>query len=171
MCVFLSLQSAAYLSHAEYARWDMVGQNGMLTAMYENKVFFVVAGTTVRFRREIRPIFQKFQIDTAVCALDSRNMWISHKFRYPKTPNSPESRVLAQVIIQGVAVKGRDVVNPATFLKECEGMDADLIDSLVLPAPNGTQESNTALTFVDRYLALEDSLRTWASEDDKRSAS
>lgn len=143
----------------------------MLTAMYKNKAFFLVAGTTIRFRRELRPLFRKFQIDTAICALDSRNMWISHKFRYPSTPNKPESRVLAQIMIQGVAVKGRDVVNPASFLKECEGMDPALIESLILPATIDAQDSNMSATIVERYLALEDSLKLWAAEDDKRSVS
>ena len=68
-------------------------------------------------------------------------------------------------------MKGRDVVNPADFLKGCDGMDADLIDSLILPATKDAQDPNMSATIVERYLALEDSLKIWAAEDDKRSVS
>ena len=147
----------------------MAGQNGMLTAMYKNHVAFLVAGTTIRFRREIRPLFRKFQVDTAICALDERNIWISHKFRAPSSANSPKSRVLAQIVIQGVAVKGRDVVNPSSFLKTCEGMDGALIESLLLPTTKDTEESNACANIVERYIALEDSLKLASAEDDKHS--
>jgi len=135
--------------------------------MYEHNVLFLVGGTTVRFRREIRPIFTKFQIETSVFGLDARTMWISHKFRSPATAKSPESsRIMAQIIIQGVALKGREIIDPATFLKECAGMDAGLIDNLVLPS---TKHEGLGVTegIVEKYMALDDSLKKAAAKDDE----
>lgn len=160
--------TAAYLTHAELARWEMTALNGMLSAMYQNNVNYLVVGTTVRYRKEIRPIFRKFQIDTCVCGIDKRNMWISHKFRLPssdKNSNSGPSRVMAQLIVQGVAVKGRNVIEPGPFLKDKVGVDADLIDRLTLPH---VCESQAVEEMLERYVALEESLKKVAAEDDEK---
>lgn len=158
--------AAAYLTHAELARWEMTSYNGMLTAMYKNNVNYLVAGTTVRFRKEIRPIFRKFQIDTTVCGLDKRSLWISHKFRLPAKEKHPESRIMAQLIVQGVAIKGRDVVEPAQFLVDDVGMDAAVIDSLMLS--NAKRKSDTVEELLERYMALDESLKKAAAEDDEK---
>jgi len=134
--------------------------------MYKNNVNYLVAGTTVRFRKEIRPLFRKFQIDTTVCGLDDRNLWISHKFRMPAKEKHPESRIMAQVIVQGVAVKGREVLEPAQFLKQDVGMDADVIDSLVMP--NVQHTSAVVEELLERYIALEETLKKAAAEDDEK---
>lgn len=134
--------------------------------MYKNNINYLVAGTTIRFRKEIRPLFRKFQIDTTVCGLDDRNLWISHKFRMPATEKYAESRVMAQVIVQGVAVKGRDVLEPAQFLKQDVGMDADVIDSLVMP--NVQHTSAVAEELLERYIALDETLKKAAAEDDEK---
>lgn len=166
--LLLSDITAAYLTHAELARWEMTGYNGMLSAMYKHKVNYLVASTAIRFRQEIRPFFRQFQIDTTVCGLDSRSIWISHKFRYPaKDDTHPESRILAQVIVRGVTVSGRTVLEPAQFLKEQVGMDTNLIDSLVLS--HSTHEADGVTEqLLERYVALEDAFKESAAKDDKQ---
>lgn len=135
--------------------------------MYKNNVNYLVVGTTIRYRKEIRPIFRKFQIDTTVCGVDERNMWISHKFRLPaKGEKHKESRVMAQMIVQGVAVKGRDVIDPGIFLKDQVGFDADLVDSMTMP--NVARESEIVEEMLERYAALEESLKKAAAEDDEK---
>jgi acyl-CoA thioesterase FadM len=158
--------TAAYLTHAEYARWELVSYNGMLKAMYKNNVNYLVVGTTIRYRKEIRPIFRRFQIDTTVCGIDERNMWISHKFRLPAKEKHNESRVMAEMIVQGVAVKGRDVVNPGNFLKEDVGMDADLVGSVTMP--HAAHKSKIVEEMLERYVALEESMKKSAAEDDEK---
>jgi len=137
-----------------------------MKAMYKERTKYLVAGATIRFRREVRPIFRKFQIETTVCGLDDRNLFISHNFRLPAKENYPESRILAQIIVQGVTVKGRDVVEPANFLKEKAGMDAELIDSLVLPG--NKHESAVVEELLERYMALDESLKKVAANDDEK---
>jgi acyl-CoA thioesterase FadM len=159
------MNNAAYLTHAEFARWEMSAMNGMLGAMYRNDVHFMVTGTTIRYRKEIRPILCKFQIDTTVFGLDERNMWLSHKFRLPaKERGGKPSRVMAQIILQAVAVKGREVMRPETLFKEKIGVDPEVVDSLVLPHDGLSQ---TGADIMERYLALEESLKQAATEDDE----
>ena len=136
--------------------------------MYKHNVNYLVAGTTIRYRKEIRPIFRKFQIDTTVCGIDERNMWISHKFRLlaPQGGDRTESRVMAQMIVQGVAVKGRDVIDPGIFLKEKVGIDADLVASLTMP--NVAKKSEIVEEMLERYTALEESMQKAAAEDDEK---
>lgn len=70
------MNNAAFLSHAELARWEMTGSNGLIPAMMKHNTHFVVQSTTARYRAEVRPIFRKFQVDTTVCAVDDKNIWL-----------------------------------------------------------------------------------------------
>lgn len=150
------MNNAMYLSHAELARWEWTAYNGMLSAMTKKNLHFLVKGSCIRYRQEIRPLFRHFQVDSCIAGLDEKHLWMTQKFRY-----SSDDRVRAQVMLQGVAVKGRHVLNPSVFLKDI-GMDADIVDSLILPnVPNATVE-----TMLECYSALEEAMRAEASEDD-----
>jgi acyl-CoA thioesterase FadM len=150
------MNNAMYLSHAELARWEWTAYNGMLSAMAKKNLHFLVKGSCIRYRQEIRPVFRRFQIDSCIAGLDEKHFWITQKFRY-----SSEDRVRAQVMVQGVAVKGRQVLNPSVFLKDM-GMDTHLVESLILPnVPNATVEK-----MLECYVALEDAMRAEVSEDD-----
>jgi acyl-CoA thioesterase FadM len=70
------MNNAAYLTHAEFARWEMSATNGLLKNMYNAETNFLVASTAVRYRRELRPVFRKFHVETYVGALDERNIWM-----------------------------------------------------------------------------------------------
>lgn len=70
------MNNAAFLSHAEYARWDMTAENGLLQSMYRTDTHFMVASSYCRYRAEMRPIFQQFQVETYVAGLDDRNLWM-----------------------------------------------------------------------------------------------
>jgi acyl-CoA thioesterase FadM len=180
--IFCPQLLAAYLSIAEYARWNLTAQNGMLSAMYRHNIHFYVVGTTIRYRREIRPLFRKFQVDTTVCGIQGRTMYMSHKFRLPAKGDHPESRVMAQMIVQGVAVQGGGggknvVVDFADFLKNKAGFDADVIDRVMLPAAttardnddgNSIGSSGDLPEIIQRYLALEDAMKNDAAEDDRK---
>ena len=132
----------------------------------------MVTGTTIRYRKEIRPILSKFQIDTSVLGFDDRNMWLSHKFRKSSSDNNKPSRVMAQLILQAVAVQqgssnSREVLHPATLFKEIVGVDPEVVDSLVLPHADDVLSSQTSAdNIMERYLALEESLKQAATEDD-----
>lgn len=153
------MNNAAYLTHAEYARWEMTAQNGMLQTVASNGFFFIVSGTFIRYRRDIRPIFQSFQVDTFVSGVDERNIWISHNFRL-----SEEDRVRAQLMVQAVVLQKGKVVDPRHFLVQDCGFDADLVGSVTLP--DGAQVNQKDI--LDQYLELDDAMRTAAAIDDAR---
>jgi hypothetical protein len=139
----------------------------MLRAMYQNNVNFLVVGTTIRYRKEIRPLFCQFQIDTTVCGIDSRNMWISHNFRLPaKDTTQKASRVMAQMIVQGVAVQRRNVIDPGTFLKDKVGLDTEVIDRLALS--NGAATPTILEEMLQRSVALEETMKAAAAQDDEK---
>jgi ethanolamine utilization microcompartment shell protein EutS len=155
----------------------------MLQTMLKQQVHFLVVGTTIRYRKEIRPMFGKFQIDTTMCGLDERNLYMMHQFR-TVAPSSKsgkkESRIMAQMIVQGVAVQnGRTVINPATFLKDNIGFDTNLIDTIMLSKMNPTattaangdennDSNNIIVELMNRFSALEETMKKATAEDDKK---
>ena len=152
----------------------------MLQTMLKQQVHFLVVGTTIRYRKEIRPVFGRFQIDTTMCGLDERNLYMMHQFR-TITPSSSsstkkESRIMAQMVVQGVAVQnGRTVINPATFMKDTIGFDSNLIDHIMVSKMNssGNSDDNNnnnsiIVELLDRYAALEESMKKATAEDDKK---
>ena len=185
------LNNAAYLVHAELARWEMAASNGSLGRMWEDRdrgTAFLVAGTTVRYRREVEA-FRRFRIDTHVGAVDGRNLWVYHAFRYPgsgsgsssgagsgsKSGSAPDAggRVLAQVLVQAVVVRDRKVLDPAAYLTDVVGADPDLVGRLAeIGRAGGDIDDHLGDDALmgekrARYLDLEEALRASAAADDE----
>jgi acyl-CoA thioesterase FadM len=154
------LNNAAYLSHAELARWELTAANGMLTSMLQSGTNFIVSGSCIRYRQEIRPVFRKFQVDTYVAGLDQRTIWMVQNFRYP----GKNERIRAQMIVQGVAVqKTKGIIDPRSFFVDTVGMPSDLIESVNLPITS----DDTVEDVLERYSFLEKALRRAATVDDE----
>jgi acyl-CoA thioesterase FadM len=155
------LNNAAYLNHAELARWEMTAYNGLLGSMARGGYHFLVAGTAIRYRAEIRPIFRQFQIDSTVAGIDEhKNIWITHNFRYPI---AGDNRVRAQLVVRGVALKGRTSLDPREIFKEIPGVDEEIVDGLMMPLAEETEIEE----LLNRYVALEHSFREVAGIDDE----
>jgi acyl-CoA thioesterase FadM len=168
--IYLNPFLASYLTHAELARWELTSYNGMLQTMLKQNIHFLVVGTTIRYRKEMRPVFSKFQIDTSVAGIDDRNLWMMHNFR-SVSASQKESRIMAQMVVQGVAVQnGRSVMPPATLMKDIVGLNGDLVDSITLHAAHRTptEESKIIEEILERYAALEETLKKASAEDDKK---
>jgi acyl-CoA thioesterase FadM len=69
------LNNAAYLSHAEYARWEFVAENGLVQTMFKHNTHFLVAGLAIRYRREVRPLFRKFEVQTYFAGINERHIY------------------------------------------------------------------------------------------------
>ena len=155
------LNNAAYLNHAEMARWELSAENGLFESLAKTGATFLVANTTIRYRREIRPLFRTFQIDSNIVAMNDRYLWILHNFRYPI---QGRSRVRAQIILKGVIAHRKEgVLNPTTFLKDTCGFDIDQVDGATLPELG----NETVEHMLERFSSLEYSLREAAAIDDK----
>jgi acyl-CoA thioesterase FadM len=153
------MNNAAYLSHAEYARWEMGAESGMLQKMISDNIFFLAAGNFMRYRKELRPLFRSFVVETYISAIDDRNLWFSHNFRYSET-----DRILAEILFQSVVVKGGKVLHPGRFLVEECAYDKELIQSITWP--DGANVSHADL--LRNYRTLDDTMRAIAAEDDER---
>ena len=70
------LNNSAFLSHAEYARWEMTSSNGILPAMYNTSTDFMVSSASVRYRAQVRPLFRKFEVQSQVAGVDDKHIWM-----------------------------------------------------------------------------------------------
>lgn len=122
------MNNASYLNHAEYARWEWTAETGMLKTFFEKKTEFIVTSATVRYRREMKPLFRKFQVQTSLCGVNDRSFSIYQAFRYPG--KGGVHKVRAQVLISGVVRRGRTLINPKEFLIEEGGVDPENVDAL-----------------------------------------
>ena len=74
--IFGHMNNASYLSHAEYARWDCTAYNGLMETMLSTRTMFIVASSSIKYRREIKPLFKQFVLHTYIAGLDPRNIWM-----------------------------------------------------------------------------------------------
>jgi acyl-CoA thioesterase FadM len=156
-----NLSKAAYLTHCEYARWEMTSCNGMVGNMFHDKVDYVAPAATIRFRREVRPLFRQFQIDTCIAGLDEKHIYFIQNFRYPV---EGDSRVRAQVLITHVAVQNRQVIDPRKYLEKT-GVDPEEIAKISLPNCDAVMKDQ-----FERWQELDDSMRKAAAVEDETHA-
>lgn len=137
----------------------MCAENGLIGGMLQAKSNFVVVGSTIRFRKEIRPIFTKFSIESMVYGVDDRIIWIQQNFKSSKSP-----RIATQILVQGAAIRGREVLNPIEFFKNDMGLDPSTVDELRM-----SQDDATAVSQQFRsYSALDEAMKSAAAVDDER---
>lgn len=160
---FGHMNNASYLVHAELARWEMSAANGSLGANMSQQCAFLVTGCAVRYRREIGPLFRKFQIKTFVGGLDRRNLWVYHTFHYPGDGGGKNGKVLAQILVQAVVAQNRTVLEPEAYLKEICGIDEKEVDKL-----KNFHENDLMMNKRSRFEELQETLRASAAADDER---
>jgi acyl-CoA thioesterase FadM len=155
------MNNAMYLCHAELARWEWTAYNEMLPKMRKISAHFLVKSCSVRYRQEIRPLFHPFQVDSFIAGLDDAHFWILQNFR-----DTSRDRAHAQVLVQGVVVKERQILKPQALLKEF-GMNPDLIESVSI---NHLQDEFLQ-TAIESYSSFIDAMRSDASVDDMKRTS
>ncbi|VEU43116.1 unnamed protein product [Pseudo-nitzschia multistriata] len=161
------MNNASYLTHAEYARWEWTAETGALQAMYRTRTNFIVTSTAVRFRKEIAALRNAFEIHSLLRGIDEKHFWISQTFRNPS-----DERILAQVMVQAVAVRNRTIVPPRTML-DAMGLPGEIVDSLLLPSNSDEQERSdfvdgeNAMDVLARFMDLDEAFRHEATADDQ----
>jgi acyl-CoA thioesterase FadM len=158
------MNNASYLSHAEYSRWQMCAENGVISAMWNHSIHFVVLGSSIRYRKEVRPLFRAFRIETTISAIDDANFWIVHNFRHQSDPKN--KRIMAQVLVQGAAIQGRNRVDPADLLIDHVGVEKPIVDALKLSSFSTASPSEAEV--IHTYKALQQSFQETASNDDSK---
>ena len=139
---FLHMNNASYFVHAELARWEMGVAMGHAAHTARIGAAFIVASTTMRFRRELRPL-QAFEVHSSMAAADDRSMWFLQTF------HSRGGDKVAGGMCRAVLRKGRSVVEPPALLASL-GVDAVVLESLRAAVPKAEHE---ALSVLEKALA------------------
>ena len=84
-------------------------------------------------------------------------------FRLPEDGND---RVRAQVLVKGVTVRNRQVIDPRKFLIEETGYDPEIVNSLSRPSADASMED-----LITHFENLEVSYREAAALDDQERSS
>ena len=159
------MNNAAFLSHAEYARWEWTATTGALAAMYQHQIHFVVGAASIRYRKELR-WKTSFVIHSTLEAIDARTMYIRQVFRSGSstksssttttkddaahhdtttTTTNSDGRIVAQCLFQGLALQNQKIIEPKIVLEHM-GVPHDIINSLLLSQNNSTSTSTTAIS-------------------------
>jgi acyl-CoA thioesterase FadM len=170
---FGHLNNAAYLTHAELARWQMLAYAGLFPHMTRTSTHLVVAGTTVRYRREIKPFRCTFRIESYFGRIENQRLWTVHDFFVPDSASSHDlasAKSRAQMVVPCVWVRKGKVVDPQSYLQEA-GVDEATIQSLC-GDPSDTNDDGTSTNSIlkdvtSQYAALEESMRRMDSLRDK----
>lgn len=155
----MHMNNAAFLSHAEYARWQMGAETGMMQSMVSHNIYLIATANYVRYRREVRPLFRSFQIESWVSAMDERNLWFIHNLRLDDT-----DRLRAQIFMQACFVQNGKVVSPRVFFHDVCGVADELIDRVTWP--DGQDVLHPDL--LNAYRDLDDNMRRMAALDDEK---
>ena len=139
--------------------------------MFHDGVNFMVGGTAIRFRREVAPIFRKFEVHSFVAHLDERHLWIYHAFRYPPGGKDP-GRIRAHAVCQGLAIQGRTVLDPRMYLKDMVGIDADAVDAMSSPldssgSTGGGSHEDVYAELMEKYSDMETVFKKATAMDDE----
>lgn len=153
------MNNAAYLQHAELARWEWTAECGLMQGMIYARAAYVVTGASVRFRREVKPLFRTFEVHSHLMAMDDKDMWIAQTFRHAQ---KDDYKIRGQVLIKGAVIRGQERLDPRAFLKSDCGLDADLLDSIT---DDGSGEKFREE--VKLYKQMEASMQASAAQDDK----
>jgi len=175
------MNNAAYLTHGELARWEMCVANGIMDQFLQHRIAPVVTSAVVRYRREVKPLFRKFQINTTILSITPQSLLLRQDFRHYKNNNKKDDKLRTQLLIQNTLVdtKTGSIVNPIEFLVDTCAADPTVIDQLIIQQEENNYHdddgSNTKTTIptieeeeMEKYLRLEASLRQSAQMDDER---
>ena len=127
---FGHMNNAAYFTHCELARWQLIAEVGALTVMQRERLIFLVGSTVTRFRREVQP-FQPFEVHTQMLGWDERSMVYEHNIKL-----SADSPPLSQTLCRAVIKSKGKLVSPEDFFAAM-GLPPELVESR-----RGTMEGN-----------------------------
>lgn len=170
------MNNAAYLQHAELARWEWSAFGGSLAHAINTKSFFIVTASIIRYRREIVPL-KRFDIETRLVGLDDRNLWVYQTFHHHINSNKDKNqeeldgptrgKILAQILTQAVIAKtGKGVINPRTWLEENSMYSSSALDGIM--NQNGEDMETEFDEKAKRFTHLEEILKRSAAGYDEK---
>jgi acyl-CoA thioesterase FadM len=168
---FGHLNNASYLTHAELARWQMLAYAGLFPHMIKTSTLLVVAGTTIRYRREIKPFWCKFRIESHFARIEGSRLWTVHDFLVPGSAPSHgdngQNKSRAQMVVPCAWVRNGKVVDPRSYLREAGVDEATVLSLCDAVGDDGPGTSSLLKDVTTQYAALEESMRRMDSERDR----
>lgn len=111
------LNNGRYLTLMDLARIDMMLRNGWARDLRRARMFPVVAGQTIRYRKSLNP-FQRFEIVSDIVGWDERAFFVQQRF-------VARGEVVAQAVIRGVFLqRGKGRVTTAEVMAAA-GVEAE----------------------------------------------
>jgi acyl-CoA thioesterase FadM len=181
------LNNAAFLTHAELARWQMIAEMGMVDKLWHDKILFLVASSSIRYRREIAPLWRNFQVESSIVSLDSKSkqMYFYQTFRYDDDNGSgsgenshhpQQERIRAQVMTQTVlrCPKQGIILDPRAFLKDITNisnrmnMNSDPQTQTHHDWIDGISDGTSLQDMMDQHEKLQGTFQKAAAEDDNK---
>ncbi|EDO34696.1 predicted protein, partial [Nematostella vectensis] len=77
--VFLHMNNSRYLRALDFARYEHFLGSGMSSVLRKHKCRFILAATTIRYRRSLE-LFQKIKLTTKIVYWDDRAFYFEHHF-------------------------------------------------------------------------------------------
>ncbi len=73
------VNNGVYFSFMDFGRWDMVFRTGLYKLSTQNKIYAVVAGENIKFKKSLK-LWDKFQIETQNIGFDDKYFFVRQKF-------------------------------------------------------------------------------------------
>ncbi|MFD2234200.1 thioesterase family protein [Phaeospirillum tilakii] len=106
----LHMNNARYLAVMDLGRLDLVVRGGLWRAVLRRRWQAVLAGSVVRFRRQLRP-FQPFTLKTRLVGWDERWLYLDHRIEGP-------DGLACHALMRAAFVGPTGVVAPAEVVAE-----------------------------------------------------
>lgn len=129
--VYGHVNNASVPYNAELARWELSAANGLLSAVLNNKWLLIVAGQSVRYRREI-PYRKHFNVITKVSAMDpgEKGKWVYLDHVFESLDGKTR---FAHVTVRATVLSRKDGIISPMKAFSMSGVPKDLLEGL--PAP------------------------------------
>jgi len=94
---YLHMNNAAYLTHAELARWNWFAYSGLLGFVARRKLLFLVTNSAITYRAPIGP-WKPFDVTTEICGWDERSITLRHNFVVKSGRRAAQNLVSARIM-------------------------------------------------------------------------
>ena len=120
--IFMHMNNAAYFSHCELARWQIIAEVGLIDWVRRNRIVFLVGNTVTRFRKEVPPL-TPFEVHTQILGWDDKALVFEHKFKL-----NADSPPLSSTLCRALLKSGKRVVGPEEMF-HAMGMPPELVEA------------------------------------------
>ena len=128
------MTNSRYFALMDLGRTELILRNGIAKQMFKRKWQPVVSGSTMRFKRAIKP-FQKFAVETQALYWDDKGFYLEQRF-------VANGKTLARNIVKPVFVGPEGIIRPEEI---CRLVGADETSPLMPDWLSGWPDMESAI--------------------------